>query len=486
MRLLALILGACLCAGPAVAAPDVVLKGKISGRDNGGYRDLPFKVPAGIRRITVTFSHTGAEQHAVVDLGLFDGERFRGWSGGDKTSFSLSETDATPSYLPGPIHAGTWHLILGIPNIRKDAIASYEADIVFTRNGAALPESAFADAPLRTGPAWYRGDLHMHTAQSDGACDSQSGKKVPCPLFKTLEAASARGLDFVAVSDHNTISQFNDERELQPYFDNLLLIPGREITTYRGHANVFGTLDFIDFRLGSPALPAFGKLLDQVEAAHGLISINHPKLPSGEICMGCGWQVADTDYRRIAAVEIVNGGATTLFDNADNPVSGIPFWDDLLNKGDRITGVGGSDNHNAAANKDFVGFPTTVVFAEALSDRAILAAIRAGHVFVDVEGTRDRALELTATLGQTHAMMGDTLKAPEGQPVVFTIETQSPGRPKLIEDGKPLDMDLQPGLRNGQSTFRLISDGRRHWVRAELRDDKNRLLLIGNPVYLNF
>jgi hypothetical protein len=115
MRLVALILGACLCAGPAVAAPDVLLKGAISGKDNGGYRDVPFKVPAGVTRITVTFSHTGGGQKTVIDLGLFDNERFRGWSGGDKTRFTLSETDATPSYLAGPLHAGTWHLILGIP-----------------------------------------------------------------------------------------------------------------------------------------------------------------------------------------------------------------------------------------------------------------------------------------------------------------------------------------------------------------------------------
>jgi hypothetical protein len=463
-----------------------VLKGTLNGNDNGAYRDLPFRVPAGIKRLTVIFSHTGAEQHTVIDLGLFDAERFRGWSGGDKTSFTLSETDATPSYLSGPIRAGTWHLILGIPNIRKDATAAYEADITFAPSGAALPDSTFADAGLHAGPAWYRGDLHTHTAQSDGTCASQSGKKVPCPLFKTLEAASAHGLDFVAISDHNTISQFNEERELQPYFDKLLLIPGREITTYRGHANVFGTTDFIDFRLGSPAVPTFAKLLDQVEGAHGLISINHPSLPSGEICMGCGWQVTDADYRRIAAVEIVNGGATALFHNADNPASGIPFWETLLNEGYRITGIGGSDNHNATAANDFVGYPTTVVYAETLSERAILHGIRAGHVFVDVEGILGRSLQMTATLGRQHAMMGDEIKAPRGQTVIFTIETGPPGLPKLIEDGKPLDTVLQPGSHDEKRTVRLISDGKRHWVRAEVRDDKNRLLLIGNPIYLNF
>jgi hypothetical protein len=506
MRLFALVFGAVLCAAPALAGdkPDVVLKGSISGADNLGYRDLPFSVPAGVRRLTIVFRHSGQEQHAVIDLGLFDNERFRGWSGGDKSEITLSTTDATPSYLIGPIRAGTWHLILGIPNIRKDATADYEADVSFEREGAPLSDLAFSNAPLAKGSRWYRGDLHMHTAQSDGSCESQSGKKVPCPLYKTLEAAAARGLDFIAISDHNTISQFNDERELQPYFDKLLLIPGREITTYRGHANVFGTMDFIDFRLGSPSMPDLNKMLDAVEAAHGLISINHPKLPSGEVCMGCGWSVADTDYKRIRAIEIVNGGATALFSNADNPVSGIPFWEELLNKGYRITAIGGSDNHNGPSTKAPVGYPTTVVHADELSDRAILDGIRKGHAYVEVEGVDNRyksalvgprfsvaAFAGSKLLGE----MGDAVAAPKG--ALLTLVVVSPQESidhsvRLISDGKIVDTKDIPSLKPnrdgfiGGTEFKFLSDGARHWLRIDVRDPQNHLLLIGNPIYLNF
>src|SRR5690242_7684748 len=150
MRFVALILGASLCAAPALAAPDAVLKGAISGADNGGYRDLPFKAPAGVKRLTVSFSHTGAEQKTVIDLGLFDNERFRGWSGGDKATFTLSATDATPSYLPGPICPGTWKLILGVPNIRKGVVSQYEAKIHFSHAGDRPAVSTFSDAPLRS------------------------------------------------------------------------------------------------------------------------------------------------------------------------------------------------------------------------------------------------------------------------------------------------------------------------------------------------
>jgi hypothetical protein len=488
----ALVLVALLVADPLGAAParqpDIVLKGTISGADNQTYRSLSFAVPAGVGRITISFRHIGAEQHTTIDLGLFDPERFRGWSGGDKASFTLSETDATPSYLPGPIRAGIWQLQLGVPNIRKDANASYEADIYFDRPDAMPAVSAFSDAPLRTGPAWYRGDLHMHTAQSDGACASQSGRAVPCPLYKTVEAAAVRGLDFIAISDHNTISQFNDERELQPYFDRLLLLPGREITTFVGHANVFGPTGFVDFRIGSTGVPDVNAMLARVEALGGVVSLSHPRSPSGEICMGCGWSAPSTDFARVQAIEVVNGGMTAILGGAvENPFAGIGFWEALLNKGYRLTAIGGSDNHEGpSAKPPLVGSPVTAVFAPDLSDRAILAAIRAGHVFVDTEGTTTRLIELmTRRVG-----MGDNVHVRSGERLLFAVHAGDVAGTtvSIVEDGAKIAPLTNPDIVGGDEhkAFSLRFDGKRHWLRADVRDAKGRLLLIGNPIYVNF
>jgi hypothetical protein len=485
-RLLAVAL-ALLLAGAAQAAerkPDLTLSGAIADSDNQTYRELPFTVPAGTARVTVRFRYTGKDKHTTIDLGLFDSERFRGWSGGNKSEFTLSETDATPSYLPGPLPRGTWKLILGIPNIRKGVSATYAAEIWFGDTGA---PSTFSDAPLAAGPAWFRGDLHVHDAHSDGECLSQSGAKVPCPLYKTVGAAAARHLDFIAISDHNAISQFGAMRELQPYFDRTLLIPAREITTFHGHANVYGTTGFVDFRLGSAAVPDLNTMLDRVAALHGLFAINHPSLPSGEICMGCGWTVPDTDYSRIPAIEIVNGGATALFGNADNPVSGIRFWEAKLDKGFRITAIGGSDNHDATAEKNPVGSPVTAVFAADLSETAILAAIRAGHVFVDAEGATTRLLELTARNGKV--LMGDDMTVRPRETVHFDLHVAgaASAHVALVEDGKPLAALREAGIAGDDVhlRFQATFDGRRHWLRAEVRDAKNRLLLIGNPIYIN-
>jgi hypothetical protein len=75
---------------------NLVLTGEVKGEQNQTYFEVPFAVPAGIHRISVDFQYTGKDQRAVLDLGIADPERFRGASGGSKSHFTISETDATP------------------------------------------------------------------------------------------------------------------------------------------------------------------------------------------------------------------------------------------------------------------------------------------------------------------------------------------------------------------------------------------------------
>lgn len=476
-------------AAPAPPAPDLTLTGAMTGTDHQTYREVPFRVPAGVTRITVAFDYTGKDQRSVIDLGLRDPQRFRGWSGGNKARFTISEAEATPSYLPGPLPAGVWKLVLGVPNLRKTGHAEFNAKIYF-EHGPGI--TAFEDKALAAGPGWFRGDLHMHTAHSDGACASRKGVRVPCPVFKTLEAAAARGLDFVAVTDHNATSQNQSLRELAPYFDDLLLIPGREITTFYGHANLFGPSSALDFQLGSPRAPTMAAIQTQAEKAGGVLSINHPGLPSGEACMGCGWVAKDTDYGRVQAIEVANGGSLALPGGAESAVSGIPFWEARLNAGFRITGIGGSDNHDAGLDPTkpgAIGYPTTVVHAADLSQAAILEGLRHGHVFVDVTGGRTGLLEVTATQGGATAQMGDALAAPKGAKVRLQVHVAGAtgGVARLAGDGAALTQIREQAVSQGDQTltFDLTADGARRWVRTDVRGPDGRLRMIGNPIYLN-
>lgn len=479
MRRALLALFAAAAFSATAQAETLTLTGVMTGADHQTYREVPFRVPAGTTAITVEFAYTGKDQKSVIDLGVRDPARFRGWSGGNKPRFTLTETWATPSYLPGPLPPGEWKLILGVPNLRQGARAEYTAKITLDDKPAF---HGFAEALLKPGPAWYRGDLHLHTQHSDGSCPSRAGKRIPCPVFRTLEAAAGRELDFVAVTDHNTSAHFQDLAELQVYYDDLLVIPGREVTTFHGHANVFGMTAPLDFQLGGPRAPDLGRILSQVEAAGGLISLNHPGQPSGEACMGCGW-TAKTDFARIPAIEAINGV------NATGPLSGIPFWEKRLNDGHRITAVGGSDNHDATlTGLRSVGVPTTVVHADNLSQDAILAGIRAGHVFIDAQGTRDRLLEVTAQAAGARAEMGDVLRAPKDALVRLHIRVKGAAGGKVVlHSDEPKFTPPNPIAVEGDDATVDVAfgvDGKRHWVRVDVQGPDGALWLLGNPVYL--
>jgi hypothetical protein len=477
------VLLACVCGVLPAQEPQLMLHGQVQRAQFMSYQEVPFDVPAGVTRLTVEFTYTGHDHGTNLDMGVLDPQRFRGWSGGNKHSFTVSESDATPSYLPGPVVAGRWRLLVGVPAIREGSVAQYTVKVWWQKAGTdTTTVSTFSQKPVREGAAWYRGDLHMHTGHSDGSCTSQSGTKIPCPVFLTAEAAVARGLDFIVITDHNTTSHYDAMRELQPYFDKLLLIPGREITTFYGHANVFGTTQFIDFRLGSKSVPDMNALLNEVDAAHGLIALNHPGIPSGQQCMGCGWTAPNTDFSRIHVLEAVNGP------DADGEKSGVPVWQKQLNRGLHITAIGGSDNHNALikpGQNNAIGTPTTVVYANTLSESAILAGIRAGHVFIDTDGTKSRSMTLTAKQGTHTAMMGDTIPAPQGTEIVFTLTvTDAAGlHAVLITDGKASPMPDVFGEGTQTRTFSTQSHGVPHTVRVEVRDAEGKLKLLGNPIY---
>lgn len=463
--------------GGAVSAfgQTTTLRGTISDTDLRGFKLLPFEVPTGTHRLTVQFSYSGRDQKTVLDIGILDPQRFRGWSGGDKDEFTISDFDATPSYLPGPLPPGTWQLLIGVPNIRKGVTAEFTANVSFSNTVDEKTKPVVLESTAR----WYQGDLHSHTGQSDGSCNSVRGKSVPCPVFKLTEAAERQKLDFLAITDHNTLSTYNDLREFQPYYDNLLLIHGREMTTYEGHMNAFGTEEFIDFRLHA-TMPTVNDVIRDAHLRGAIVSINHPAAPSGEDCMGCGWiDATTTDFSQVDAIEAVNGP------DADTPQSGIPFWEQRLNDGFRVTAIGGSDDHNAGAGqRHHVGAPATVVFAKELSEPAILDGIRAGHVFIKTQGPAGPSVEFSAEAAGKSAIMGDSLAVSRGRKVQFKVGVGANGLAiEIIADGKALP---QFTTRQPSQEFSITADGQRHWYRVNVRSADGKLLALTNPIYVNF
>jgi hypothetical protein len=138
------------------------------------------------------------------------------------------------------------------------------------------------------------------------------------------------------------------------------------------------------------------------------------------------------------------------------------------------------------------------MYAQALSVRGIQEAIRTGNVFIDVQGTRDRAMEMSGRAGNDSAQMGGELSVRKGRDAVFTLTVHNlaDARIEWIRDGEVADNTSTVGHARGATTatapaphaetytFKFRSDGSRHWIRANVRDGSGHLALVGNPIYL--
>ena len=451
----------------------ITLDGRLTRADYERLLERPFDVPPGTHRIEIEYAGSGADRRTVVDLGLRGPSGLRGWSGGSKRTILVSALGATPGYLPGPIESGNWAVLLGIPNIRAGSDDTYTVTIRLFNTD--LPS---ATRIVRTGPGWYAGDLHAHSGHSDGRAISKSGVATPTPAHRVFDAALAAGLDFVALSDHNTASHWLDVDRLQPYYDSLLLLHGREVTTYRGHANTVGETAFGDFRLATPATsPA--RLLADLAAGGAFVSINHPLRPDDETCMGCGWNDDDpATIQRVHGVEVVNGALRA------GSLDGWLFWARLLNRGHRLTAVGGSDEHTVDAPLDQnLGTPTTVVYARDLSEAAMVEGLKSGRAYIRTQSVSGPVLDFSAESAGAIFQMGDTIPAIAARFVTLQVDVKN-AEGQIVEwirRGEPFATEP---VANGVQRRRVEARGG-DWFSVIVRSATGQVTALSNAIYIH-
>ena len=448
----------------------IVLSGVVTASDKGTYQEHSFEVAAGTRRLTFEFEHERRGSGTELEIGIYDPARFRGTSRFSKTRFHIGEHHATPSYVAGLLPPGRWRLSLGMPTVSETS--GWRVTVT-----ASTGDDGPLRAPPRRGPAWYAGDLHAHTLHSDafGCRDRATAPARGCQAWEVVEAARQARLDFLAITDHNTTSHHADLAVLQESLDDLLLVRGQEVTTFRGHANVYGTSAAIDFRLGFQGR-TIPDLLRDVTSQNALLSVNHPARETGDRCTGCGWDAPGTDWSRIPALEVVNGTVV------EGPTAGLPFWYDRLNEGHRITAIGGSDDHAARSERGRIGRPTTLIFADERSERALLDGIRSGRVYIRPRGPDGPGLDLELTADRQRALMGETLEVGTRTAARLRLRVTRADQQTLhvVANGRPLHM-RRIGVESEVLIPASVAPG--DWIHVLLRDERG-ITAISNPVYI--
>jgi hypothetical protein len=450
------------CPGAAIRA-DRAITGAFPADLQGGYVRVPFDVPAGTTSVRVKYCYDQPEvptpnvKH-TLDLGIYDPRGFRGWGGSSHPDVTLSAAGATRAFRPGKIRPGRWFAELGLAAIadtdQGDADGSVgwrvEVELSAAPVGKAYKPARYRTKPARTKAGWYTGDLHVHAEHS------ATGDASMAETFKY--AFGPAKLDFITLTDYVTDSAWGEIGRYAKRYKRNVVGRSAEIITYRGHTNNQLSGHYVDYRTGPvyelrndggvvrqrAAQPA-SRIFRDVHRGGGFTQINHPTIfPSSNplfamLCRGCPWDYTDgeTRYRQVDAIE-VNTGPQRIGE-APNPFTStaIDFYERALAQGSHAAAVASSDSHHAGEapegpTQSPVGIGATVVRAKELSERGIRCAVKAGHTYAKIAGSKGPDLRFTGRVGRRTAIFGDRAR---GKKLALEARATGPGVLQLVRNG---------------------------------------------------
>lgn len=215
---------------------------------------------------------------------------------------------------------------------------------------------------FRADAAWFRGNLHTHTLESDG--DSTPAE--------VAQWYAQHGYHFLVITDHDKVTRLASKE--------ILLIPGEEITDRLPkkslHVNAIGIETAIPPQRGATPVEVLQRNVDAVRKAGGIALINHPNF---------GWAFGVDELLQIEGATLLEIASGHPYVNMHGPPPVEAMWDQLLTKGKRIWGAAVDDSHHLKRPWDtdvaLPGKAWIVVRAEKLEAPLILDAIRRGDFY---------------------------------------------------------------------------------------------------------
>ena len=275
---------------------------------------------------------------------------------------------------------------------------------------AATSTSFAANGPKPPKGSWVAGDLHVHTIYGHDTCitptqawdpstPDRSARKscdaaytVSFTPVERFDEAATRGLNFLAITDHNNVVNQTDPAELAwlAAHPSFVAIPAYE-NSQPGHVQMLGaracysntgpipgaTVE-CDHDVTDQTSTGETALANALRDKGGVFQINHPSDMNWLTRFGHS-VVPDT-------VEVWNIGPWIYqhpFPASNDNNFSLDWYDGFLRAGDEVGATGGSDSHWVLTDAaQGVGEPTTWVFARSLSLQGVLDGIRTHHTFV--------------------------------------------------------------------------------------------------------
>ncbi len=378
---------------------------------------------------------------------------------------------ASPGFAPHALDAGRWTAAVEVWEVFTDEAEAWleidAYDVPPTEARSARPKSPGLAAPRPRRverarlPGVLYGEMHSHTVHSDGhyTVDEQGRR------------ASAMGLDFVALTDHNVTSGHAEFRD-----GPVTRIRGEELTTFHGHFCLYG-IDRCHPWQDRGRRVRTVDAIDAARAAGALVSLAHPNNFGAPVCVGCRFREGSVPYDRFDLVEVWYGAWAQ---RRAEIVKTLGLWDRLWDAGLQPVAIAARDWHGVAHEDTAdVVFPVTAVRTDDRSEAGILAAVRAGRVFL----TRGAALELSIRTDVGEGDVGDTVVLPPRGTAAIRVDLArphaTPALACLVRDGR-LEAQWEPPRRlECRHEWTVRSPGR---YRVELWAADGELLAITNHV----
>ena len=323
------------------------------------------------------------------------------------------------------------------------------------------------------------GVIHIHTRYSDGAGTYEDIARV----------ANAQRLDYLIVTDHNTLQPLRDDQ--QGWRGTTLVLVGMEISTRGGHYLALNVTTDIDREKMTTQ-----EIFDAVNRQGGFGIIAHPYFKKRR------W--TDWGVTGFTGIEAYNIAHDTLDENRlrlalwtfsvpvepfylsliDRPYDPLAKWDELIAKHGRVVGIGAADAHEVRVfGMKFA--PYEIMFRlirthvltppGPLTGPAVYDALRRGHAYLSLELVDEaKGFSFLADDGQRiRGIMGDDVALEPGLRVSASLP--APATLTLFRDGRPIAVTIgdywqvpitQPGA------YRL--EASRH----------NKPWIFSNPIYV--
>jgi hypothetical protein len=442
----------------------------LTDQDMKKHIPFPVQVPLGTRSLSIRMSyapHIVEQVHNLLTLTVLDPAGFRGAAhrNAEVMEITIQDNAASPGFFPGPVQPGEWTVLVDTHMIMPGAPIHLELAVAGADQlDPALSSTPTAEAPAARpgrGPGWYRGDFHTHTIHSDGDWD----------VADLVRFALDNQLDFITLSDHNTVTGLRPLERLCP--ESLLPICGIELTTFWGHALVLGRREWVDWRI-EPGRREMAQVVAEVEAQGGLFVIAHPEAIGDPFCTGCSWLYPDVRPGAARVVEVWNSpwGSSDSRNEA-----GLELAFEWMSRGLRMVLTAGTDRHNPRYPAPGHAFNT--VYAEELSEAAILRAVRLGHLVLSSGPT----LTLSARADGGDLMPGDSCRAQAGETI--RISAKWGGCPPGSHLDLVVDGEKRETTGGGPSAIWDLPGGQTGWALLTLRDPDGEMLALTNPIYFD-